>query len=136
GAEWTGMLDYPPNSAALNAGTGFAVGETVQLQVVHTDGTPSPGDAPWFVVDGAASDRDGKVDGNFQTTWYVGQDCAGATLELTARGLSSGAVAQWVFTDSVTVTPASGGANLSADKAANATSPQYTTLGNIVIAES
>ena len=40
-----------------------------------------------------------------------------------------------MFTDSVLVTPASGGTNLSADKAANAASPQYTTLGNIVIAE-
>ena len=35
----------------------------------------------------------------------------------------------------VTVTPASGGTGISADKAANATSPAYTTLGNIVIAE-
>src|SRR5205823_7482065 len=32
--------------------------------------------------------------------------------------------------------PASGGTNLSADKAANAASPQYTTLGNIVLTES
>ena len=102
---WTGLPDYHPNSTALIAGTGFAVGETVELQVVHADGTPSPGDAPWFVVDGGASDRDGKVDGNFQTSWYVGPDCAGATLDLTARGLSSGAVADWVFTDSVTTAP-------------------------------
>src|SRR5207247_7812837 len=40
------------------------------------------------------------------------------------------------FTDSVIVTPASGGTTLSADKAADAASPQYTTLGNIAIAES
>src|SRR5262249_2051363 len=135
-AAWTDLLDYHPNSTALITGTGFKVGETVQLQVLHADGTPSPGDAPWFVVDGAAGDRDGKADGNIQTSWYVGLDCAGATLELTARGLTSGAVAQWEFTDRVTVTAASGGTNLAADKAANAASPQYTTLGNIVIAES
>ena len=67
-AAWTDLLDYHPNSTALINGTGFAVGETVQLQVLHTDGTPSPGDAPWFVVDGGASDRDGQADGNFQTT--------------------------------------------------------------------
>src|SRR4051812_27104440 len=119
-AAWTNLLDYHPNSTADISGTGFAVGETVQLQVLHTDATPSPGDAPWFVVDGAASDRDGKADGDFQTTWYVGEDCAGATLELTARGLTSGAIAQWVFTDSVGVTPATGGTNLSTDKAADA----------------
>src|SRR6266481_5074423 len=35
----------------------------------------------------------------------------------------------------VTVTAATGGTNLSADKAQNATSPAFTTLGNIVIAE-
>jgi len=33
----------------------------------------------------------------------------------------------------VTVTAGSGGTNISADKAANATTPTYTTLGNIVI---
>ncbi len=35
----------------------------------------------------------------------------------------------------VTVTPASGGTNISADNAANATTPAWTTLGNIVVAE-
>src|SRR5439155_3138784 len=49
-AAWTGLLDYHPNSTALITGTGFAAGEAVQLQVLHTDGTPSPGHAPWFVV--------------------------------------------------------------------------------------
>src|SRR2546425_4645043 len=36
---------------------------------------------------------------------------------------------------SVTVTPATSGLNISADKAQNATSPAFTTLGNIDIAE-
>lgn len=36
---------------------------------------------------------------------------------------------------SVSVTAATSGTNISADKAANATSPAYTTLGNIVITE-
>ena len=35
----------------------------------------------------------------------------------------------------VTITTASGGTTISADKAANATSPAYSTLGNIVITE-
>src|ERR1051325_1667192 len=35
----------------------------------------------------------------------------------------------------VTVTAATGGTNISADKAQNATSPVFTTLGNIVITE-
>src|SRR5439155_26036026 len=132
----TDKPDYHPNSTAIINGSGFAAGETVELQVLHTDATPSPGDKPWFVTDGGSGDLDGTRDGNIQTTWYVGADCAGATLQLTGIGLTFGEVAQWTFTDSVAVTPATGGTNLSADKAANATSPQYTTLGNIVIAES
>jgi pectate lyase len=35
----------------------------------------------------------------------------------------------------VTVTPATGGTNISADNAANAATPAWTTLGNIVITE-
>src|SRR5262245_15575883 len=35
----------------------------------------------------------------------------------------------------VTITPASNGSNISADKAANATSPAWTTLGAITIDE-
>lgn len=35
----------------------------------------------------------------------------------------------------LTVTTATGGTNISADKAANASSPEWTTLGNIVLAE-
>src|SRR5207248_6978127 len=58
----------------------------------------------------------------------------GATYVLTATG-ATGDVASTSFTDSVTVTAATGGTNLSADKAGNATAPSYTTLGNIVIAE-
>ncbi|MES2410666.1 MAG: YDG domain-containing protein [Bacteroidota bacterium] len=40
------------------------------------------------------------------------------------------------ITSQVTVTSATGGINLSADKAANATTPAYTTLGDITIRES
>src|SRR5262245_27795289 len=35
----------------------------------------------------------------------------------------------------VSITTATGGTNISADKAANASSPQWTTLGNIVVTE-
>src|SRR5439155_26469181 len=41
-----------------------------------------------------------------------------------------------LLTYSVSVTPATGGTKLYVDKAVNAASRQYTTLGNILIAES
>jgi hypothetical protein len=50
---------------------------------------------------------------------------------LTVSLLSAGVV----FAAGVTVTPATGGTDIFADKAANAASPAYTTLGNISITE-
>ena len=41
-AVWTDKLDYHPNSTAIITGSGFAAGETVALQVLHTDATPRP----------------------------------------------------------------------------------------------
>src|SRR5262245_16048093 len=40
---WTDQQDYPPGSTALISGEGFHIGETVELRVVHTDGTPNTG---------------------------------------------------------------------------------------------
>jgi hypothetical protein len=111
---WTDKLDYHPDSTAVINASGFAIGETVRLQVLHTDGKASPGDTPWCVTDGGAGDLDGRADGHIQTTWHVGLDCAGATLHLTANGLTSGEIAQETFTDG-TVTVATGGSAISAD---------------------
>ena len=136
----TDQLDYAFGSTAQITGQGFAPGETVQLQVRHAPGTPGSNDNPqnqaWLVVDGGAGDRDGIADGNIQTTWVVDDpDAVGATYLLTATGMASHEVASASFTDSATVTPATGGTNISADKAANAASPQFTTLGDMVITE-
>ena len=117
-AVWTGLPDYHPCSTALITGSGFAVGETVQLQVLHTDGArPEPGRCSverrrW------RSERSGRQGGWLLSDELVcGARFAGATLELTARGLSSGDVADWVFTDSApapttasVTTPANGSA--------------------------
>lgn len=46
---WTDQLNYVPGTMALVSGTGFQPGETVKVQVLHTDGTAN-GDAreaPW-----------------------------------------------------------------------------------------
>ena len=100
----TDQSDYPPGATAYITGSGFAVGETVQCQVLHADGTfdntTSGAHAPWYVTDGGAGDLDGVADGTIKTTWLVpaDEDEVGATLELTATGQTSGLVATTLFT--------------------------------------
>ncbi len=96
--------DYPPGSTAIITGTDFQPGETIELQVLHTDDIPNTGGGhdPWLVTDGGKDDLDGKVDGNFETTWYVNpDDSANSAFEVTATGLSLGEVATNTFTDTV-----------------------------------
>jgi hypothetical protein len=99
----TDLDDYPPGATAIIIGQNFEPGETIELQVLHTDATPNTGGGhePWQVTDGGEGDLDGKVDGNFETTWYVNpDDSANSTFKLTATGLTSGDVATHHFTDS------------------------------------
>src|SRR5688572_22805631 len=88
-ALFTDKPDYAPGDVVLLTGQGFGAGETIKLQVLHTDGTANTGAAhePWLVVDGGAGDLDGSADGNFRTTWLVTDASLGATLEATATGL-------------------------------------------------
>ncbi|HZP83921.1 MAG TPA: Ig-like domain-containing protein, partial [Chthonomonadaceae bacterium] len=93
----TDKPDYAPGDTVYITGSGFQPGETVTLQVVHTDGTVEGGAGhdPWNVT------ADG--DGNIASTWYVDpDDSLGSTLQLTATGASSGCVATATLTDSVT----------------------------------
>ncbi|HYT60933.1 MAG TPA: HYR domain-containing protein, partial [Haliangiales bacterium] len=90
----TDRADYPPGSAAYIIGDGFLPKETVRLQVLHADGTPSTGDdhEPWSVQANAQ--------GEFASAWHVCEDdCLGAVLELTAAGQRSGLTARTQFTD-------------------------------------
>jgi hypothetical protein len=123
----TDQSDYPPGATVTITGSGFQPGETVQLQVlrIDLDENSGPEHDPWPVT------ADGN--GNFQTTWYVTYDEAGATLQLTATGLTSGLTAQTTFTDSATITKPS--LNVSADTAATGGTGVYTALGNIVLTE-
>ena len=111
----TDLPDYAPGATAHILASEFAVGETVQFQVLHTDGVPNTGGGhePWLVTDGVMGDfdndgvmdgdLDGVADGNIQTTWYVNPDDSGdSAFELTATGLTSGLTANHAFTDSVT----------------------------------
>jgi len=121
----TDQSDYPPGSTVNITGTGFQPGEIVQCQVLRVDIDENAGleHYPWPVT--------ADENGNFQTTWYVTPDEAGATLQLTATGETSGLVAQMTFTDSATVTAATGGSAISADTVGGT----YTTLTGPVLAE-
>ena len=89
----TDQSDYPPGYTATINGSGFQPGETVELQGLRTDlpENSGPEHAPLLVMNDAS--------GNFQTTWYVTLAEAGATLQLTATGVSSGLSARWTFSD-------------------------------------
>jgi protocatechuate 3,4-dioxygenase beta subunit len=114
----TDQADYAPGATAHILASDFAIGETVQFQVLHIDGTPNTGHGhePWEVTDGVSTDLngdgvlegdlDGVADGNIATTWYVHpDDSADSAFELSATGLSSGDVAYHVFTDDGSGTP-------------------------------
>jgi hypothetical protein len=99
----TDLDDYLPGATAIITGENFEPGETIELQVLHTDGIPNTGGGhdPWQVTDGGAGDLDGVVDGDFETTWYVNpDDSANSAFEVTATGLNSGEIASNTFTDS------------------------------------
>ncbi len=90
----TDQSDYPPGGTVYITGAGFQPNETVTNQVLHADpnvpndDATSPAHQPWTVTADA--------DGNFSTTWDVplAEDEAGATLQLTATGQTSGLTAQ------------------------------------------
>ena len=91
----TDKPDYPPGDTAHISGTGFLPGEQVECQVLRLDNPFDPNieHVPWLVTADAS--------GNFQTTWFVTSDAAGATLQLTAVGQTSSLVASVNFTDAV-----------------------------------
>ena len=122
----TDRFDYAPGSTALittfsdgGPDRNFLVGETIQFQVVRTDGIAdnAPGNLPWKVTDGLggfeayvdeigiriAPDRDGIADGRIETEWFVGSEYANASLEVRAVGLTSGETATEAFHDSAIV---------------------------------
>ncbi|MEO5651110.1 MAG: MBG domain-containing protein, partial [Ginsengibacter sp.] len=95
----TDLLDYPPGSTAIINGTGFQPGETVTLQVVHTDGDSLGTDPQYHQPFTAIAN----VNGNVSSSWFVPNDgdALGATLLLTADGVSSGRHAETTFTDAI-----------------------------------
>lgn len=132
----TDSADYHPGSTAIITGSGFQAGEDVVVLVEHYGGDALGTDPqyhqPWTVT--------ADTEGNFTTSWLVPSDgdALGATFLLTADGQVSGIHAEAIFTDASSVTPASQGTNIPADKSANSVSPAggtFTTLGDITITE-
>jgi MBG domain (YGX type)/Bacterial Ig domain len=126
------QLDYPPFSTVDITGTGFQPGEAVQCQVLRIDVDENSGAEhdPWTIVADA--------NGAFQTAWFVTPDEAGATLRLTATGLTSASTALTVFTDgavTVSVAPATGGSAILDNTAASGGTGAYTRLTGPALTE-
>jgi hypothetical protein len=120
---FTDQSDYAPGSTAIVTATtdggatgNWDIGETVHFHIDRTDGgtiNAPPAVQDWEVTDGVGNfapyqdstgmwiypDTDGSADGQIGTTWLVDPQFAGASLEMTATGLTSGAVAKADFTD-------------------------------------
>ncbi len=120
----TDQFDYAPWQTATILGSGFAVGEGIQVQVLHSDGRPNDGPqhAPWIVTDGDQSsayvdlsgithrpDLDGVLNGSIQTAWAMDEDAANSTFRVDTLGLQSGEAAQTTFTDSTILSTNTGG---------------------------
>jgi hypothetical protein len=105
----TDQADYAPGSTVTITGAGFQANETVTLQVVHHlangDNDTSAAHQPWAVL----ADANGNVNASWQVPFD--QDEYGATLLLTANGVTSGLHAEAVFTDAgPTIVTVGGGA--------------------------
>ena len=116
--------DYAPGQKAVITGSGWQPGEEVAL-VFQED--PAVHEDYRLIV---TADSEGNI---FWDQWSPELHDLGVRFYVTAYDSKSRA--QITFTDNVTVTAASGGTNISADLAANSPTPQYTTLGDIVILE-
>ena len=92
--------EYMPEEPILMTVSGLTPGETVELQVLHTDGTPDtgPGHEPVLVADGGEYDCDGLTDGLLEVDVFVDpEDCVGSTFEITAT-TSDGETVALAFT--------------------------------------
>ncbi|HSU68236.1 MAG TPA: hypothetical protein VLJ39_15260, partial [Tepidisphaeraceae bacterium] len=130
----TDQPDYAPGSTAVFAATtdggstnNFLPGETIEFDVARTDGIAihsPPAVTKFDVTDGVSGfasyqdsngtwiypDLDGLANGAVQANWYVDPQFAGASLQVTATGLTSGQTATADFTDAITLDSVSVGA--------------------------
>lgn len=85
--------DYMPSETAAITGSGFVPGEVVEVQVQHLTGpTGGNGHAPFYV--------NADANGAIATSWFVDpDDSLGSRFVLSGKGATSGALAEWIFTD-------------------------------------
>jgi VCBS repeat-containing protein len=125
----TDKADYAFGETANITGGGFAPGETVELRVVHAEGTEGSNDdaqnQAWQVqVD---------VAGDLATAWLVNDpDAVGATYVLTATGLTSGEIGTTTFTDSRSINSVTlnGGTSVTVAPGASITAAVNVTTDN------
>ena len=91
----TELADYPGGATAYMFAFGFQPGEQVELQVIRADGLlpDDPAYDPWIATADA--------EGNVATMWTVCTDCVDQVLRLYAYGLTSGLMADTIFTDAI-----------------------------------
>ena len=118
----TDKTDYAPTDTALISGSGFNPNETYTLIISSTDEPPVNFEAQVTADENGTFVYAYQLDGNYRPNYKV---------IITTKG--GKVIAQTTFTDSITVTPASGGTNIASEKAQNGSTPAYTTIGNIVI---
>ena len=81
---------YPAGSQVGIGGGNFNAGETITLQVVHADGSPSTGYSQWTIVTFS--------DGTFRSSWELPvMETSGEVLQINASGSTSGLYAQSSF---------------------------------------
>ena len=120
----TNKPDYAPTDTALITGSNLLPNTTYSLRV-WSDDAP----ATSTTVDVTSNDK-----GEFAYAYQLdGTYRPNYSAEL--KDSAGNVVATTTFTDSVTVTAATGGTNISNEKASNGSLPAYTTLGDIVINE-
>jgi hypothetical protein len=156
----TDRQDYAPGTTAIftagndaNPGLNFQPGETIHFHIDRTDGVPvssPPAIQDWNVTDGVGGfspyqdaggqwwypDTDAAANGQVGTTWYVDPQFAGASLELTVTGQSSGAVARADFTDgSVQTTMVLDGVTSTTTDSFTLKTSNYNLVNNQLVAD-
>jgi hypothetical protein len=100
----TDRVDYSPGTTVSISGTGFQPEERVRLKILQANlrENDGPEHQPWLV----RADANGRL----QATWLVKAHESGATLKLSAEGLTSNRRAHVTFTDASVAAATGGGA--------------------------
>jgi hypothetical protein len=126
--------DYAPGEYVKISGTGWEPGERVDF---HFEETPKPETCANSHDNFAIADANGNI---YYGGFLIKENHLGVHFVLTATGLTSGLIATTEFTDDASLVVGGNASlptllNITADRAANAASPVYTSLGNVIVRE-